>query len=307
MIYDTRTQTVGVDVGNGTICTVNDEFVAGIQEVLDSAVAQRKATIDGITYVLGEKTWNYMVDRTENDECKNITHYAVVNELIARGLPAGRYEINLGVGLPFQHWSGLKEKLKTYYHDGKIHTVKVGDKVYEISYAQVAVMPQGYSALVDQLGSLKGRTVVLADIGDGTLDVVLYEDSVAKEAGSFTEVLGVKECFKMAKNKYKNLSQHELSRNAFEQYIRGKNEVSRELRSCIQEAEEEYCRKILYCLKEGGYEEDAMSLIIMGGGANIVKAYGGAKFAKAEYILDSKANAKGYEVFMRKYQERMEV
>ena len=48
-----------------------------------------------------------------------------------------------------------------------------------------------------------------------------------------------------------------------------------------------------------------MSLIIMGGGANIVKTYGGEEFLGAEFLLDTKANAKGYEAFMRKYQEKI--
>ena len=145
----------------------------------------------------------------------------------------------------------------------------------------------------------------IADIGDGTLDIILFEDAVPKETGSFTEELGVKSCFNLAKRNYKSKTQKELSRNVFEQCIRGKSEVSEQLKTCINQASREYCESVYNCLVEGGYDEDAMSLIIMGGGANIVKTYGGEEFSGAEFLLDTKANAKGYEAFMRKYQEKI--
>lgn len=297
--------TVGVDVGNGTIASVSMELRSGIAAVKDSQIAAHKAIIDGVTYVFGENTWPYQVDRTQNPDCKNMTLYVVARELQVRNLPPGDYDITLGVGLPFQHWSALKGNLKTYYQDGKKHRVLVDGKTFVICFTKVAVMPQAYSAVVDSLSCLKGKTVMLADIGDGTLDVILFEDAVPKETGSFTEELGVKACFNRAKRNYKNKTQKELPRNVFEQYIRGKSKVSETLENCINQAAKEYCKSVYNSLVEGGFDEDAMSLIVMGGGANIVKAYGDDEFSGAEFLLDTKANAKGYEAFMRKYQAKI--
>lgn len=296
---------VGVDVGNGTTSSVSMELRSGIAAVKDSQIAAHKAIIDGVTYVFGENTWPYQVDRTQNPDCKNMTLYVVARELQVRNLPPGDYDITLGVGLPFQHWSALKGNLKAYYQDGEKHSVHIDGKKYWICFTNVAVMPQAYSALVDNLPYLKGRTVMLADIGDGTLDVILFEDAVPKETDSFTEDKGVKTCFSMSRRNYKSKTQKELSRNAFEQIIRGKAKVSETLENCINQAAKEYCKSVYNSLVEGGFDEDAMSLIIMGGGANIVKTYGGEEFLGAEFLLDTKANAKGYEAFMRKYQEKI--
>lgn len=297
--------TVGVDVGNGTTASVSMELRSGIAVVKDSQIAAHKAIIDGVTYVFGENTWPYQVDRTQNPDCKNMTLYVVARELQVRNLPPGDYDITLGVGLPFQHWSALKGDYKAYYQDGQKHNVLIDGKNYSICFTGVAVMPQAYSAFVDRLSILKGKMVMLADIGDGTLDVIMFEDAVPKETGSFTEELGVKSCFSLAKRNYKGKTRKELSRNTFEQVIRGQSEVSEQLKTCINQAGREYCESVYNCLVEGGYDEDAMSLIIMGGGANIVKTYGGEEFSGAEFLLDTKANAKGYEAFMRKYQEKI--
>lgn len=307
MNYESRIkkETVGVDVGNGTTSSISVELRSGISEVKDSQIAEHSAVIDGATYVFGESTWPYKVDRTKNVDCKNLTLYITARELLTRNLPPGDYDITLGVGLPFQHWSALKGNLKAYYQDGKKHSVHIDGKTYTISFTSVAVMAQAYSALVDNLSCLKGRTVMLADIGDGTLDVILFEDAVPKETDSFTEDKGVKTCFSMAKRNYKGKTQKELSRNTFEQVIRGQSRVSNTLENCINQAAKEYCKSVYNSLVEGGYDEDAMSLIIMGGGANIVKAYGDDEFSGAEFLLDTKANAKGYEAFMRKYQEKI--
>ena len=296
---------IGVDVGNGTTSSVSMELRSGIAAVNDSEVAAHKAVIDGKCYVFGESTWPYKVDRTLDEDCKILTLYVVAKELQARNLPPGNYDIDLGVGLPFQHWSALKGDYKAYYHDGQKHNVLIDGKNYSICFTRVAVMLQAYSAFVDRLSILKGKMVMLADIGDGTLDAILFEDAVPKETGSFTEELGVKSCFSMAKRNYKSKTQKELSRNTFEQVIRNQSRVSNTLENCINRAVNEYCKSVYNSLVEGGFDEDAMSLIIMGGGANIVKTYGGEEFSGAEFLLDTKANAKGYEAFMRKYQEKI--
>lgn len=305
MNFEKNKVTVGVDVGNGTTSSISVELRSGITKVKDSQIAKQTAKIDDVTYVFGENTWAYQANRTKNQDCKILTLYVVACELQARNLPSGDYDVTLGVGLPFQHWSTLKNDYEAYYRDGEKHQVLIGANEYSICFTTVAVMPQAYSAYVDKLSSLKGKTVMLADIGDGTLDVILFEDADAKESGSFTEDKGVKNCFRLAKRYYKDETQNELSRNMFEQVIRGKSKVNETLENCINQAAKEYCKSVYDSLAEGGFDENAMSLIIMGGGANIVKAYGGEYFSGAEYLLDTKANAKGYEAFIRKYQEKI--
>lgn len=297
--------TVGVDVGNGTICTANVQFRASIK-AMESAVAEHKAFIDGKNYVIGEEIWSYKADRTVDENAKLITHYAVARELMARGLQPGEYDIALGVGLPFKHWASLKGSLKQYYRDGKSHTVHIGDKKFVFEYKSVTVMPQGYSALVNRLNDLQNRTVFLVDIGEGTMDVVLYENSIPKETDSYTVDFGVKKCHQMAQSVYQERKRRTLSRNQFEQIIAGGSKISSELKHYAVEAEKEYSKEVMNILTEHSYNPDSMSLFIMGGGANIVMRYGGNEFAQAEYLLDQKANAKGYEAFMRMHQEKKE-
>lgn len=289
---------IGVDVGNGDTKTANTKMHTGIKTVQDASVAQNVLTMDGITSVIGEGHIAYMEDRTIDENYRRITCQAIANELRANEVMPGAYEIYLGIGVPFQHWSSMKDKMKSYFLKKTILDFVSNGERYSIRIRDVAVMPQGYSAVAMQLGRYRGLTWIV-DIGNGTLDCITLNNGVANETSSFTEKLGAYKCYLMSKAKIKDKTLKDLPYEVFESYlIQGNANLSlpEEWTSCIDASVKEYCEQMFSTLREHGYSDDYTKLVFLGGGASIVKKYCKASY-RFDFITDVYANAKGYEEF----------
>lgn len=289
---------IGVDVGNGDTKTANSKMHTGIKNVQDASIAKNVLVMDGRTSIVGENHIDYMEDRTIDENYRRITCQAIANELRANGMAPGTYEIYLGVGVPFQHWSNMKDKMKSYFMEKPVLDFVSNGEGYSIRLRDVSVMPQGYSAVAMQLGRYHGLTWIV-DIGNGTLDCITLNDGVANETSSFTEKLGGYQCFLMAKAKLKDKTLKDLPYEVFESYVtRGNADLNlpEEWRNCIDASAKEYCEKVFAALREHGYSEAYTKLVFLGGGASIVRKYCGDSY-KFEFITDVHANAKGYEEF----------
>ena len=296
---------IGVDVGNGDTKTAETKMGTGIKQVQDSAVAQNVLKMDGDTYIIGEDHIDYDEDRTVDEHYRLMTCQAIANELHANGEKEGLHEIYLGVGVPFQHWSAMKDKLKEYFMEKPIMNFVSNNRKYTIKISEVSVMPQGYSAIAMELGRYRGLTWIV-DIGNGTLDCIMLKEGVANETNSFTEKLGTFQCYLLAKKRIKDRTMKDLSYEAFENYvIYGDEELRlpKEWKKSIDDAVHEYCRQVFSVLRERGYSEEYTKLVFMGGGAELVRKYCDTPY-EYEFILDVHANAKGYEEFYYKNLQR---
>ena len=63
-------------------------------------------------------------------------------------------------------------------------------KEYHLHFVGCSLYPQGYPAIVNQLGDFKG-TNLLADIGNGTMNILYINNKKAQESRCWTEKLGV--------------------------------------------------------------------------------------------------------------------
>ena len=103
---------IGVDVGNGDTKTATSKMQTGIKNVDDSSFAQNVLEMDGIISDIGEEHLAYEEDHTNDESYRRITCQAIANELRAKKMSPGTYDVYLGVGVPFQHWNVMKDKLK---------------------------------------------------------------------------------------------------------------------------------------------------------------------------------------------------
>lgn len=111
---------IGVDVGNGDTKTANSKIHTGIKTVQDASIAKNVLLMDGITSIMGEGHIAYMEDRTIDENYRRLTCQAIANEVRINGMTPGTYEIYLGVGVPFQHWNGMKDRMKSYLIQGNV-------------------------------------------------------------------------------------------------------------------------------------------------------------------------------------------
>ena len=61
------------------------------------------------------------------------------------------------------------------------------------------------------------------------------------------------------------------------------------------------CQQIYHNIRELGYNMDLTQIIFVGGGAGVMKRFGGLEQKNIQYLEDVKANAKGYEMLGNAY------
>ena len=62
-----------------------------------------------------------------------------------------------------------------------------------------------------------------------------------------------------------------------------------------------YCQQIYHNIRELGCNMDLTQIIFVGGGAGVMKRFGGLEQKNIQYLEDVKANAKGYEMLGNAY------
>ena len=81
-----------------------------------------------------------------------------------------------------------------YYRIGEGHKEFIPDKAmdeeYYLRFVGCSLYPQGYPAIVNQLGNFKGINL-LADIENGTMNILYINNKKAQESRCWTEKLGV--------------------------------------------------------------------------------------------------------------------
>ena len=81
----------------------------------------------------------------------------------------------------------------------------------------------------------------------------------------------------------------------------GGNNLPDAYREIIEEEIRAYCRQVYDHIRELGYNMDLTSVIFVGGGAVVMKQFGGLSQKNITYVEDICANAKGYEMLGSAY------
>ena len=134
-------------------------------------------------------------------------------------------------------------------------------------------MPQCYSAVAENLKDFKGMNL-LADIGNGTMNIMYLNNGRAMESKSWTEKLGVFQCIQRIRNKVLDETGTNLMNEVIENYLRtGETDIAEPYASLMKEAAVSYVQEIFQKLKDYEYNESLMQLHFMGGGARTAKGY----------------------------------
>ena len=151
---------------------------------------------------------------------------------------------------------------------------------------------------------------MLADIGNGTMNVMYINNKKPVESKCYTEKLGVNQCMITAKNAVLDRLGVKIEEVIIEQIIRtGKADIGEQYLNCIKVAIEEYAENIFATLRKYEYNPEVMRLYVIGGGGRIVKNFAEYDAKRVEIIEDICATAKGYEqlayTILRKKEERL--
>jgi plasmid segregation protein ParM len=171
------------------------------------------------------------------------------------------------------------------------------EQKYVVDIEDCTVMPQCYAAIAENLAEFKGMYMI-ADIGNGTMNVMILNNGKAMESRSWTVKMGVNQCFQAIRNLILDRKAEDIPAEIIENYLRyGDVGIGSAYEEIMEEAARGYVEQIFAELREHGYNPNLMKLYVMGGGAKIVELVGDYDREKVTFNHDIKANAKGYEYF----------
>ena len=234
---------LGVDNGYGNVKTAHRVFPTGIVKCDSEPVLSKEyIEYDGAYYIIGEGHKGFVADKQEDDDTYIMTLAAIAKELEVRGLTEAK--IHLAVGLPLKWVQAQRESFKKYLTRERYVSLKYKKMSYLIEIVDCTVMPQGYAAVAENLKDFKGMNL-LVDIGNGTMNVMYLNNGRPIESKSWTEKLGVNQCFIRIQNHIMNQTGVKLPDEIISQFLQyGEIDVNNKYLNMVKEIAEQYVKEI---------------------------------------------------------------
>ena len=134
---------------------------------------------NGIYYRIGEGHKEFIPDKAMDEEYYLLTLMAIARELNVFSIREA--DVHLAAGLPLTWIRTQREAFRSYLlQNPEVHLFN--GKEYHLHFVGCSLYPQGYPAIVNQLRDFKG-TNLLADIGNGTMNILYINNKKAQERG----------------------------------------------------------------------------------------------------------------------------
>ena len=289
-----NTKIIGIDHGYGNMKTANCCFKSGIiaydSEPLftaDMLVYENKY------YLIGEGHKEFAHDKIKDEDYYILTLAAIAKELKAEGITEA--DVHIAAGLPLTWTSGQKNTFAAYLTKNEEVNFTYRKENYKIRIVGASIYPQGYAAIAPFATKLTDINLI-ADIGNGTMNVLYMINGKPQSGKMFTEKFGTYQCTLAVREAFMQKTQREINDYIIEEVLRtGTAEISAADLKIIKAVATEYVRDIFRRLREHGYDESTMKLYITGGGSCLVKNFYKFNSDRTVFVEDICAAAKGYE------------
>lgn len=164
---------IGVDHGYAAMKTAHFSFPTGLVEYEHEPYTQKDVLeYGGKYYVVGSARQPLQRDKTRTEDYYLLTLAAIAKELDYRGMERTA-EVLLAAGLPLTSFGRDKKKFRDYLlRGGKPVCFRYEGRDYTVHLADVMLFPQGYAAVLTQTELLDEPSVIVADIGGWTVDLM---------------------------------------------------------------------------------------------------------------------------------------
>ena len=285
---------IAVDHGYGNVKTANHCFPTGILHCDGEPLFGADTLVyEGKYFLIGEGHKEFLPDKVRDDDYYLLTLAAIALELADAHLTEAN--VLLAVGLPLTWSAAQKTEFAAYL--GREETVRFTYRKtdYCIHIAGVKVYPQGYAAVAQIKSQMTGVNLV-ADIGNGTMNVLYIIDGKPQAGRMFTEKFGVHQCTLAVREAFMRRTQRELDDAIINEVFRtGTADIKADDLAIIRAAAAVYVSEIFRRLREHGYDAETMTLWITGGGGCLVRHFGETDDGRVKFVDDICAAAKGYE------------
>ena len=294
---------IGVDAGYGNMKTARTIYPTGLvamdtKPFFDGDILEYKGT----WYRIGEGHKAYNPDKTADEDFYILTLASIAAELSTEQITEA--DVHLALGLPTT-WTGRqREEYRRYMMRNPDVRFTFNDLLYSIHLTDCIVFPQGYAALVPLMDNDKRfnefrqftGTVMMADIGNGTMNIMRLVNGKPNDQHCWTEVLGVNQCVLTARKQMMDKYGIDMPESVIEQFLRtGTANLARELLANLTDIVRGYVTGLVDALRLHGYDVRLMKLFVMGGGGCLVKNFGKYDPGAVIFVDDLHASAKGYE------------
>ena len=294
---------IGVDAGYGNMKTARTIYPTGLvamdtKPFFDGDILE----YNGTWYRIGEGHKAYNPDKTADEDFYILTLASIAAELSTEQITEAN--VYLALGLPTT-WTGRqREDYRRYMMRNPDVRFTFNDVLYSIHLTDCIVFPQGYAALVPLMDSDKRfnefrqftGTVMMADIGNGTMNIMRLVNGKPNDQHCWTEVLGVNQCMLTARKQMMDKYGIDMPESVIEQFLRtGTVNLARELLDNLTDIVRGYVTGLFDALRVHGYDARLMKLFVMGGGGCLVKNFGKYDPSAVVFVDDLHASAKGYE------------
>ncbi len=290
---------IGVDHGYGNMKTAHKAFRTGVECMDEEPIVSKNfVKYKDKFYVIGESHLVYQGNKTDSEDFYILTLAALAEELKFRGL----HEANviLAVGLPLAWMKSQGADFRHYLMKEQELHFEFRKERYYVHLCGVEIFPQGFAAVVN-LGAMQGMNM-LADIGNGTMNVMQIVDNKPLEKSLVTEKFGVGICMKEIQKELSKENGEDIPEMLIEPLLRnGLQERTDSTAKKVEHIATRYTENIRRRLVDYGYKEGLVHLYVIGGGGCLLRNYSDlAEKTGVTFITDICANAKGYETLAEK-------
>lgn len=292
---DNKIEIIAIDHGWSMMKTVSQVFITGANEIkTEPAVFDEVLEFEGKYYKIGTQRQEVKDKKTEDESFLILTYAAIAKELKRRGKTDG--DVFLAVGLPLTRFGSEKSDFIKYLTERREVSFFYEGTRYNIKIVNAVVFPQCYAAVADRIVSFKKRTLIV-DIGSWTIDIMPVINKSPDESNCITIPKGLITCMRSINEKCVRLFNGEIDETELQNIMRYGRDYAKgeEYNAVAVEEIEAFVEKVYNSIREYGYNLKTTPIIFVGGGAVVMKNYGTYNQKNIDYILDIKANAKGYE------------
>ena len=290
---------IGVDHGYAAIKTARFTFPAGLVEYEHEPYTQKNVLEYGGRYfVVGSGRQPLQRDKTRTEDYYLLTLAAIAKELEYRGAERSA-AVHLAAGLPLTSFGRDKKRFRDYlFRKGELVSFRYDGVDYAVNIPEVSLFPQGYAAVLTQTELLDEPSVIVADIGGWTVDLMRLDNRIPNAASCRSLELGMIRCIDEISEQVRRLFGLSLTTAQIESALRGSSGgMDERIRAVIHTQAGKYARNLLSAVTESGLDIRAMPAIFLGGGAALLKRHLSATDGLCRPLIldDVSLNAKGYE------------
>ena len=294
-----ETITIGVDHGFAAMKSAHFSFPTGLVEYEHEPYTSKDVLeYSGKYYVVGTGRQPLQKDKTATEDYYLLTLAAIAKELEYRQA-GSTVVVHLAAGLPLTSFGRDKKKFREYLlRDSQPVSFRYEGNSYTVTIAEVSLFPQGYAAVLTQSELLDEPSVIVADIGGWTVDLMRLDNRIPNAASCRSLELGMIRCLDEISEQIRRSLGLSMTAAQIENVLQGGvSSVEESAKQIVHREAGAYVRRLLSAITESGLDARAMPAIFLGGGADLLKRHVTASDGLCRPLIldDVCLNAKGYE------------